>query len=403
MSNSRILSNLFYYGIQLFLGEFSIMYTEGQHIAANPETDPKTLESLSKSGINYIMEAVAENPNTPIPVLWKLVKFFPHQVVNNPTFNLITLEDSNWITGILAEDLLEIIQQPNTPNIFRKEAVKHDNYLVRKTAIEAEAKNPQTPAKWLEEITLYHGTLHEQVIEHPNITLDSLKKFATCKKTSIQIETARYCLCDRDKTLNTLSLCQNDVSDIIECVIQNILEHDKNDSMLILLRRPKIHRKYIKMFLENLPYQLQLALARDKTTSPEVLDELMSNSSCSDPLQFQICQALAYNPGTSVNTLDKLIDGKHKTILLDLAKRTVFSQDLLVKLIINPYKKIIKKLLKNNSIQADLLAELQEHPNQMVREFVAQHPNTPITYENLRLQFINLINEHYDHNSPKSH
>jgi hypothetical protein len=347
-----------------------------QNIAANPATDPKILQKLSKSGVKSILESIAGNPNTPIQVLWELMKSFPHEVVNNPIFNLITLEDPRWIAGISVEDLLLIIQQPNIPSVLTREALKHDNYLVRKAAIEAEAKKPQTPAKQLEEMTLYHGTLHKQVIEHPNITLDSLKKFATCKKTSIQIETARYCLSDMSKSANTLSLRQNDISGIIEIAIENILEHDKIDTMLILLRRPKIHKKYIKMFLRNLPYQLHLELARDKNTSPEVLDELMSTLDCSDPLQFTICQALVFNLETSMNTLEKLADRADKVILLDLARRTVFSQDLLVKLITNPYKKVVKKLLKNNAIQPDLLAELKEHPNQAVRKFVTQHPNT---------------------------
>jgi hypothetical protein len=356
------------------------MYIKEQQIAANPATNPRKLRMLSKSGINIIMEAVAGNPNTPTQVLWKLMKFFPHQVVNNPIFDLLILENPDWITEILVEDLVEIIQQPNIPDILRREAVKHDNYLVRKAAIETEAKKPQTPVKQLEEMTIYHGTLHKQVIEHPNITLDSLKKFAACKKTSIQIETARYCLSDRDQSLNTLSLCQNDISDIIEAVIQNILEHDKIDAMLILLRRPKIHRKYIKMFLKNLPDQLHLELARDKNTSPEVLEELISTLDCSDPMQFRICQAIALNLGASTNTLEKLADKGNKIILLDLAMQTTFSQELLVKLITNPYKKIIKKLLKNNAIQPDLLAELERYPNEVVREFATQHPNNPLIF-----------------------
>jgi hypothetical protein len=356
----------------------NIMYLE-DYIAANPETDPKILQQLSISRTKSIVESVAGNPNTPVHVLWKLVKNFPYQVVNNAMFDLVVLEDSNWISGISAEDLLEMLQQPNIPDIFRKEAVKHDNYLVRKTAIEAEAKNPQTSAKWLEEMTISHGTLHRQVIEHPNITLDSLKKFATCKKTSIQIETARHCLSNRDESSNIFHLSQDDISDIIEAVVQNILEHDKNDAMLILLRRPKIHQKYIKLFLKNLPHQLHVKLADDENTPPEVLAGLVSPLECSDPLQSQICQSIASNVGTSLNTLEKLANTKNKTILLKIAKRTVFSQSLLVQLIINPYPKIMRKLLRNKAISFDLLIELENHPNQIVREFVARHPNYPTT------------------------
>jgi hypothetical protein len=355
------------------------MYIEGQHIAANPETDPKTLERLSKSKIKFIVEAVAGNPNTPIQVLWEIIKYFPYQVVNNPVFELIILEDPNWITGISRKDLIEIMEKPSIPTILSEEALKHKDSSIRASVIEATLKNPQTPTRQLEEMTLYYGTLLHEVLEHPNITFDSLKKFATCNKTSIQTRMAEYYLIYYYRPTSTLSLCQDDILEIMETMIQNAIEHENLRVMKMLLQHPKTHKKHVKILLRNLPYRTHLKLAGDGTIPAQVLDEMISMIDYSDPLQIQICQLIAANPGTSMDILEKFADSEHKSILLNLATRTIFSQALLVKLIINPYKKTTKKLRRNNEIRSKLLAELKEHPNQMVREFVAQHPNTPTT------------------------
>ncbi len=97
-------------------------------LAANPETAPEILRELSQSDDRTIRQAVAGNPNVPIEVLWGLVEDFLHEIVANPLFELITLADPNWFLNIPKCNLGKLLQQSNIPEIFFREAEKHDEY-----------------------------------------------------------------------------------------------------------------------------------------------------------------------------------------------------------------------------------------------------------------------------------
>jgi hypothetical protein len=97
------------------------MIEEHLTVAANPETDPEILRALSQSGDRTIRQAVAGNPNVPIEVLWELVAEFPNEIVANPLFSLITLENPNWIMDIPDDNFFELFKQSNVPEIFFSE------------------------------------------------------------------------------------------------------------------------------------------------------------------------------------------------------------------------------------------------------------------------------------------
>ena len=88
------------------------MTFEAQHqFVANPEIALETLRELSRSDDRAIRQTVAGNPNTPIDVLWNLMTEFPNEIVANPLFALIALENPDWIIDIPGENLLTLLQQ----------------------------------------------------------------------------------------------------------------------------------------------------------------------------------------------------------------------------------------------------------------------------------------------------
>ena len=60
---------------------------------AKRETASEELEKLAKSSDYQTRKAVAANPNTPVKVLEMLGKEFPEEIVNNPIFDLLWLEN----------------------------------------------------------------------------------------------------------------------------------------------------------------------------------------------------------------------------------------------------------------------------------------------------------------------
>jgi hypothetical protein len=64
-------------------------------IAKNPNADPELLRKLASGAYEKIRESVAGNPNTPTDVILDLGANFPKQMLNNPVFPLLMLENSN--------------------------------------------------------------------------------------------------------------------------------------------------------------------------------------------------------------------------------------------------------------------------------------------------------------------
>ncbi|WP_414514888.1 hypothetical protein [Nostoc sp. PCC 9305] len=74
--------------------------TQAQLVAAEPSTDPELLRELALSTDKITRQSVAGNPNTPSDVLLKLGAEFPSQLLDNPVFPLLLLENLNLVAEI---------------------------------------------------------------------------------------------------------------------------------------------------------------------------------------------------------------------------------------------------------------------------------------------------------------
>ena len=68
-----------------------------QFVANHPNTDPELLRELAAYDFAKILEGIASNPNTPTDVLLDLGAKFPGQLLNNPVFFLLILENPNLL------------------------------------------------------------------------------------------------------------------------------------------------------------------------------------------------------------------------------------------------------------------------------------------------------------------
>jgi hypothetical protein len=213
-------------------------------IAENPETDSRKLEKLSRNADVNIRIAVASNPNTPSRVLQHLIKYHPHQVVNNPAFYLIMFGNPNWIAEIPWADLSAIIVQPNAPATLLRAAAEHRLAIVSITAIRVLAKNPDTPISVLEEIISYRNYFRVEILESPNLTLSFLQKLATHRSSSIQTSFAISFLSRRDLFLKHFTSA--DISNIWEMILKDIIENRKDNVRRTLLEHKMLPIKSAK-------------------------------------------------------------------------------------------------------------------------------------------------------------
>ncbi|MEO0841161.1 MAG: hypothetical protein AAF063_19925, partial [Cyanobacteria bacterium J06643_5] len=80
------------------LAKFNIELT--RIVSKNANTSPQFLQHLSSSSDTLIRKHIAANPNTPTEILLELGAEFPQQLLDNPVFYLLLLENPNFVSDI---------------------------------------------------------------------------------------------------------------------------------------------------------------------------------------------------------------------------------------------------------------------------------------------------------------
>lgn len=112
-------------------------------VAKNPNADPDLLRELGSSSDDLIREGVASNPNTPTDLLWKLGEEFPEELLNNPVFALLMLENPNLLVDMPQTTLITLIKPHGVPDSFLELAATHQQKEVLLALLEKIA-NPNT-------------------------------------------------------------------------------------------------------------------------------------------------------------------------------------------------------------------------------------------------------------------
>lgn len=95
------------------------MSTEQTRLQAQDENiAPEVLAELANSEDYLTRQYVASNPNTPTEALLKLGAEFPRELLDNPIFDLLLLENLNLISEIPITTLQSLVKQDNIPESF---------------------------------------------------------------------------------------------------------------------------------------------------------------------------------------------------------------------------------------------------------------------------------------------
>lgn len=109
-------------------------------IAQHPNATSETLQQLAdvsysepwSNSYKAVHEAVASNPNTPIDVLFYLGMRFPKQLLNNPVFSLLILENPNFLEQMPSATQYSLHAYCETPENLRnrlQEIIDKDIYF----------------------------------------------------------------------------------------------------------------------------------------------------------------------------------------------------------------------------------------------------------------------------------
>ncbi|BDA71636.1 hypothetical protein CAL7716_058020 [Calothrix sp. PCC 7716] len=97
-------------------------------VAKNPTVPPDVLEALS--GYNHdpeILRNVTRNPNTPVEMLMLLGANYPSELINNPVFPLLVLENPHFFQELPVETLRNILLLKDVPEEYLVMAASRDD------------------------------------------------------------------------------------------------------------------------------------------------------------------------------------------------------------------------------------------------------------------------------------
>ncbi|NJM77608.1 MAG: hypothetical protein HC852_19835 [Acaryochloridaceae cyanobacterium RU_4_10] len=163
--------------------------------AADAASPAELLTQLSHDSDSEVRQAVTDNPNTPTEVLLQLGKEFPDEVVANPIFNIMLLEDleNRFVRLSLArsstipesallqlsdlddeEILCAIAANSATPLSILEKLVHHPPQLYEEPEssdydrlFASVAKNPNTSVELLTELVEHGGHVCYAIAENP--------------------------------------------------------------------------------------------------------------------------------------------------------------------------------------------------------------------------------------------
>lgn len=113
----------------IFIYRYFAYYRKRQ-VAQNPETEPEQLRKLAEVRDPGTKRRIAGNPNTPPDVLLTLGKEFPKELLANPVFDLMLLENANLFETMPSATLKSLMCVKDIPVRFLERAATIPNLRV---------------------------------------------------------------------------------------------------------------------------------------------------------------------------------------------------------------------------------------------------------------------------------
>ena len=318
--------------------------SEKKQLAQNENTPSDVLDLLSQEN-REIRQLVAGNPNTPIEVLEKLGIEFAEEIVNNPVFDLLLLEDSDshFLKMCLATssttsvEILERLSRDRDRNIRCQVAKNHqttgdilcrlgedEDYYVLSSVLENHNTTENTLKKLINSILSNYFT--GKILKHPNSSLDILLAAAEHPAGNPRI---------------AVSKCRKTPVPLL-----------------------------VKLSSDNVAY-VRRGVAENLKTPAEILTKLSSDNAIS------VIRAVARNPKTPKSLLSELANHSNKSIRKAVAYNYKTPANILIKLAEDSEPSIRAEVGRNISTPVDVLKQLSRDAENIVRARVAINLNTP--------------------------
>ncbi|MDZ8139196.1 MAG: hypothetical protein RM049_28595 [Nostoc sp. DedQUE04] len=362
--------------------------TQAQLLAAEPSTDPELLRELALSTDKITRQSVAGNPNTPVDVLLRLGAEFPSQLLDNPVFPLLLLENLNLVAEIPLNTLRSILRHENVPVYILEQVAEKADLEVQLALV----NNVQTPKGVLNRLT---QSRHPQVVEsaclHINLAGELTEKYEERIKEVIQGIIPNAYKADTSDLVVLAQICP-----IPEFIVEHCIKDFSYKDFLCrkLANSPATFPNFLKHLANHSDGWTRGKAAENPNTPTETLRKLATEN--------QVTFSLVCNFNTPADILESLSTDQNPTIRIKVAEHPNTPLNVLKDLandlnihVANAATKVIGELQgeytaeavrKNPKTPPDVLEKLAQKDPRTVGE----HPNTP---PELLLKFSKSVDE----------
>jgi hypothetical protein len=258
-------------------------------VASNPGATPELLRELVGSRDAITRQNVAANPNTPTEVLLNLGEEFTEEVLNNPVFSLLFLENPNIINEMPVAALRNILKQEGVPVAFLEWGAHRSDAEVQL----AVAMNAQTPSATLEKLAKSrYSEVAEAAMLHVNLAGEIAGGLGEAEFRAIQNTTII-----REK----YGFFLEKVSQIGAIPYFAIQTLPKNSLLFLLIAsNPHTPGRTLEELLKNTDWEIRHAVAANPGTPARSLALL-----CQDK-NWWVRWEVARNPNTPARVLEHL-------------------------------------------------------------------------------------------------
>ncbi|MEW6491453.1 MAG: hypothetical protein AB1589_02720 [Cyanobacteriota bacterium] len=348
---------------------------KARQLAQAPSTSPELLRKLASSKDASTRLYVVANPNTPTNVLWKLGVQFPKQLLDNPIFSLLLLENPNLVKVIPLPTLQSLVKQENVPISVLQGAATQINQEIQL----AVAMKAQTPKATLEKLVKSRSS---QVSEAAQLHINWAGEMKEASDQAIKEAIATTSLYQEYE--NYLELLAK-LGAIPEFVLQHL---PKNIAFLQeLANNSNTPDKTLEFLARDKNWEIRLGVASNPNTTGKILEELAKDNN--SWIREEVCR----NSNTPTIVLKQLAKStaqsdKESEFLTELAEIAVITEqevnsnfkateERLEKLPEDKHWKRRLEVAKNPNTSVKILEKLAKDRDLWVRLEVATNPRTP--------------------------
>ena len=336
-----------------------------RNVASDPCTAPDVLGELGGSSDRITRQNVALNPNTPTEVLLKLGAEFPEELLENPIFSLLLLENPNLVGQIPYDTLVSLFKYETVPDSFIEWV--EDRGISDRQLVLALAMNAKTPKNLLQGLleNSYYSEVKEVVQLHVNFAGEMTESgeqsaIAAICNTAFDGQKYREYL----EQLAKINSIPQFLISFPELLTQIAPE---NESSVF-----EADVKHRNTPVEMLPQLARRNVANNPSTPVQILEMLATDKNA------EVRYDVAKNPNTPVNILIQLSTDSKAWVRYDVAKNPNTPTNILSQLATDNDIGVRRNVAANPNTPIEILSKLATDNNHGVRYSIAANPNTPV-------------------------